>query len=115
MVFVLDKQGKPLHGFATGDFVKAEVPSGRKAGRYSGRVAIRASGYFNIQTQVVVTQGISYKHCKLLQRSDGYGYQFTTGAIAEAGGNPSAENTDATRPPLYLRGLKALVSRENLG
>jgi len=41
---------KSVHGFATGDLVKASVPSGKKQGCYRGRVAIRKSGCFNIQT-----------------------------------------------------------------
>lgn len=63
-------------GFATGDLIKAEVPSGKKAGYYVGRVAVRASGYFNIQISQDTIQGISYRHCQLVQRADGYGYQF---------------------------------------
>ncbi len=66
---------KSVHGFATGDLVKATVKKGKKQGDYTGRVAIRATGIFNIQTTAGVIQGISYKHCKLLQRGDGYGYQ----------------------------------------
>ncbi len=106
---------KRVHGFATGDLVKAEVPSGRKAGSYTGRVAIRASGWFNIQTPQGVAQGINHKCCRLLQRSDGYGYEFTAAdAASQATQVPSAETPDATRPPLYLLGLKAKVSREEL-
>lgn len=71
---------KRVHGFGTGDLVRAEVPSGVKAGTYTGRVAIRASGSFNIQThqdgKSVVVQGISHKHCRVIQRADGYGYFF---------------------------------------
>lgn len=69
---------KSVHGFATGDLVKATVPKGKKVGCYRGRVAVRATGSFNIQTSDVqegVVQGISHKHCTLLQRGDGYGYQ----------------------------------------
>jgi len=66
---------KSVHGFATGDLVNAMVKKGKKQGGYSGRVAIRATGRFNIQTTEGVIQGISHKHCKLLQRGDGYGYQ----------------------------------------
>lgn len=65
---------KQVHGFQTGDLVKAVVSSGKKVGIYLGRVAIRASGYFNIQGAYGVVQGISYKHCRVLQRNDGYGY-----------------------------------------
>ena len=63
-------------GFATGDLVRALVPSGKKAGTHVGRVAIRASGNFNIRTGDSVVQGISRKHCRLLQRADGYGYSL---------------------------------------
>ncbi|MDZ4207497.1 RNA-guided endonuclease IscB [Rhodoferax sp.] len=66
---------KSVHGFVTGDLVKATVTKGKKQGCYRGRVAIRATGSFNIQTAEGVVQGISHKHCTLLQRGDGYGYQ----------------------------------------
>jgi 5-methylcytosine-specific restriction endonuclease McrA len=65
---------KSVHGFATGDLVKATVIKGKKQGCYRGRVAVRATGSFNIQTAEGVVQGISHKHCTLLQRGDGYGY-----------------------------------------
>jgi 5-methylcytosine-specific restriction endonuclease McrA len=65
---------KRVHGFATGDLVRAVVPTGKKAGTHTGRVAVRASGSFNIQTGNSVVQGISWKHCRLRQRSDGYRY-----------------------------------------
>lgn len=76
---------KSVHGFATGDMVRAAVPTGKKVGTYFARVAIRATGFFNLQIAASVVQGISHKHCRLLQRGDGYGYQlqkFTKG-IAE--------------------------------
>lgn len=66
---------KSLKGFATGDLVKAVVPAGKKAGCHQGRVAIRATGSFNIQTREGVVQGISHRHCTRVQRGDGYGYQ----------------------------------------
>ncbi len=65
---------KRVDGFRTGDLVIASVPSGKKEGRHIGRVAIRASGYFNIQTTGTVVQGIHSKHCCLVQRADGYHY-----------------------------------------
>lgn len=61
----------------------AQVPSGKKAGTYQGRVAIRATGNFNIQTAQGVVQGISYRHCRLLQRADGYGYTFQPKPLQE--------------------------------
>jgi 5-methylcytosine-specific restriction endonuclease McrA len=65
---------KRVFGFATGDLVKATVPSGKKTGAYTGRVAVRESGYFNIQTGAEVVQGIGHKFIRLVQRSDGYAY-----------------------------------------
>lgn len=61
-------------GFQTGDLVRAFVPSGKKAGIHTGRVAVRATGSFNITTTAGTVQGISHKHCTALQRGDGYGY-----------------------------------------
>ncbi len=65
---------KRIKGFQTGDQVKAEVTQGKKIGTYIGRVAVRASGSFNIQTAQGVVQGISYRYCQIIQRADGYGY-----------------------------------------
>ena len=63
-------------GFRTGDIVLASVPAGKKAGRHLGRVAVRASGSFNVQTANGTVQGISHRHCRCIQRADGYGYLF---------------------------------------
>ena len=70
------KSSKSVKGFQTGDMVKAIVPSGSKAGEYLGKVAVRSSGYFNIQTKTQVIQNIGYKFCCLLQRNDGYSYNY---------------------------------------
>ena len=61
-------------GFQTGDMVKATVTKGKKVGIYQGRVAVRSSGYFNIQRSADVVQGIGHTCCQLIQRADGYGY-----------------------------------------
>lgn len=70
-------RSKTAFGFRTGDMVVANVRKGKKTGVYRGRVAIRQTGYFNIQPgkpgQPTV-QGISHQVCKILQRGDGYGY-----------------------------------------
>ena len=71
------KASKMVRGFQTGDIVKAVVPFGSKRGEYLGRVAVRASGSFNITAQDGLTQqGIGYKFCRLLQRNDGYSYDY---------------------------------------
>ena len=55
--------------------VKAVVPTGKKSGVYVGRVAVRTSGSFNLKTANATIQGISYRHCRLLQHADGYSYE----------------------------------------
>ena len=69
---------KSVFGFQTGDLVRADVPKGLKAGTHEGRVAVRQSGSFNLQTPAGVVQGISHRHCTLVQRGDGYAYTYTT-------------------------------------
>jgi 5-methylcytosine-specific restriction endonuclease McrA len=65
---------KRVRNFATGDIIRATVPKGKYAGQHCGRVAVRASGSFDIQTPSGVAQGVSSKHCLLVQRNDGYHY-----------------------------------------
>lgn len=67
---------KQYFGFRTGDIVAACVPSGKKVGSYQGRVAVRSSGSFNIQTATGTVQGIAHRHCRILQRADGYAYSL---------------------------------------
>lgn len=67
---------KRIHGFQTGDMVTANVTKGKKAGQYKGRLAVRATGNFNIQTPQGVIQGISHRYCRIVQRADGYGYSL---------------------------------------
>lgn len=61
---------KTVHGFRTGDLVRAVVPHGKRAGVHVGPVAVRASGSFRVGS----ADGISWRYCRLLQRSDGYAY-----------------------------------------
>lgn len=103
---------KQIQGFQTGDMVKAIVPSGKKQGIHAGRVAVRATGSFNIQTTNGVVQGISYRHCRLVQRADGYGYS-TVATRKEMCEQVSRKAGIAPQSALYLTGLKADVSRAN--
>ena len=68
------KSAKVVKGFQTGDMVKAIVTTGKKVGTYRGRVAVRATGSFNITIQTETIQGIGYKACTLLYKTDGYSY-----------------------------------------
>jgi len=101
---------KRIQGFQTGDMVSADVPKGKKLGLHIGRVAVRASGSFNIQTAAGVVQGISHKHCKLIQRADGYGYS-TVATRKEMRDSGSHKAGNASRSAFHLPGLNAEVSR----
>ena len=86
-------RSKGVFGFATGDLVRAAVPKGKKAGTHTGRVAVRASGSFNITTAHGTVQGISHKHVRQLQRADGYAY-----TIQEEVGVSRPSRTGFSRP-----------------
>ena len=84
------------------------MPTGKKAGQYQGRVAVRASGSLNIQTANGLVQGISYRHCTLIQRGDGYGYTLKPTIASDKGEREQGRDPHAARS---LPGLKAGVSR----
>lgn len=65
---------KVVHGFQTGDMVRAVVLKGKNAGTYIGRVTVRATGLFDISTATGRLQIINHKYCKPIHRQDGYCY-----------------------------------------
>jgi hypothetical protein len=77
------KSAKVVKGFQTGDIVKAVVTSGAKIGMYVGRVAVRATGSFNITTKQETIQGISHRVCIALHKCDGYSYEIGTTTLSE--------------------------------
>lgn len=81
---------KRAKGFQTGDMVKAAVSTGKKSGTHVGRVAIRKTGSFNIQTEHGAVQGVSYKYCTILQRGDGYRYHQEPSINQQGEGKRSA-------------------------
>ena len=87
------KQFKRVHGFQTGDLVKAIVSKGRKAGTHIGRVAVRASGSFRVGK----VDGISWRDCYLLHRMDGY----------EVVSLPFVERRKAASSPDWKSGVSA--------
>ncbi|MBO0738565.1 MAG: hypothetical protein J2P48_18665 [Alphaproteobacteria bacterium] len=48
---------------------------GGKAGVIIGRVAIRASASFSLQTTGSVIRGIGWQYCRVLHHADGYSYE----------------------------------------
>jgi 5-methylcytosine-specific restriction endonuclease McrA len=99
-------RSKSIRGFQTGDMVRAVVLKGKKLGTHIGRVAVRASGSFNIQTPQGVIQGVSHRYCKITQRSDGYGY-----LIVAQQREVSGKLGHASRAALSIPGINAEVSR----
>jgi len=69
------KLGRVHFGFQTGDMVRAMVTKGVKRGMYVGRASVRASGSFNITTPAGTVQGIGYRYCTAIHKSDGYFYE----------------------------------------
>ncbi|MCJ0872165.1 RNA-guided endonuclease IscB [Streptomyces sp. AP-93] len=65
---------KQFFGYQTGDLARAVVPTGKRAGTHTGRIAVRATGSFNVKSAHGLVQGIRHKHFRLLQRADGYAY-----------------------------------------
>lgn len=65
---------KQHYGFQTGDMVRAVVPMGKRAGVHAGRVLVRASGSFDIQTATGRQAGIHQRFCRPIHRNDGYAY-----------------------------------------
>lgn len=75
------KGSKLVEGFQTGDMVKVIVPSGSKQGEYLGRVVVRSSKCFDIKTKTKTVQGIWHKYFHIVQRGDGYLYNYERRAI----------------------------------
>lgn len=69
------KGSKHVKGFQTGDMVKAVITQGKHIGTYTGRVAVRSTGLFNLTTKEKTMQGISFRFCHKVQGCDGYQYQ----------------------------------------
>lgn len=70
------KRRKRYFGYQTGDMVRAVVPQGARQGTHIGRVAVKASGYFTIQTKGGIVPDVAHRYCHVQQRTDGYTYQF---------------------------------------
>jgi len=104
-------RSKNIQGFQTGDRVKAVVTKGKKRGVYTGRVAVRATGDFNIQTSTEVIQGISHRYCKVIQRGDGYGYSQSGAINGNSRVQVGSRVRVAKQPALYLTAMNGDVSR----
>jgi hypothetical protein len=68
------KRSSIVRGFRTGDVVRAAVSTGKKACVSVGRVAVRATGFFNLTTRTGTVQGIAARNIVAIQHNDGYSY-----------------------------------------
>ena len=72
--FASPKTVKRVHGFQTGDMVKAAVPKGKYQGTHIGRLAAAsATGRFDIKSKAEKFT-TNHKYCQLIQHADGYNY-----------------------------------------
>ena len=68
-----------LNRLRNGDMVKADIPKGKIAGKYIGRLSLGRPA--NLYTGSKVVKGVNVKYCSLLQRADGYGYTYIPIAV----------------------------------
>lgn len=78
-----------VEGFRSGDLVRAVVPEPfTTAGIHVGTISVRATGSCDITTNHRRVGGVSVRHCRQLQRVDGYRYSTGSRALpllADAG------------------------------
>lgn len=70
-------RSKNFFGFKTGDMVRVIIPDNTRtkvpAGTYTGRVAVRSSGHFDVKTKDTKIS-VSHRYCKPIHLMDGYSY-----------------------------------------
>lgn len=65
---------KRKFGFQTGDIVQLNKPKGKDTGQYTGKVAVRSSGSFDLIRKGCKRITANYKYFRMMQYSDGYEY-----------------------------------------
>jgi len=68
---------KQHFGFQTGDLVQAVIPRGKYSGTWIGRATVKASGQIRVVTSTGVHPTTSHRHCRMLQRGNGWVYTQT--------------------------------------
>ncbi|NEO85513.1 MAG: HNH endonuclease [Spirulina sp. SIO3F2] len=69
-------KAKSFQGFQTGDVVRAVIPKGKFAGRYTGRVAIRFRPSFRLAVGTAKPFDVHPKYLRIIHHADGYQYSF---------------------------------------
>ena len=68
------KKGGAVFGFQTGDIVRASIPKGKSQGTHIGKVAVRATGRFDILKDGGKVGGVNHRYCNIIHKKDGYQY-----------------------------------------
>ncbi len=97
--------GQSVKRSRTGDIVHATVRSEKNHGNHVGRVTVRASRRFNIRTPSGNVQGVSHRHCRIVQRGDGHGYDTLR--------QKETETMHGTLAPAFLRAQRDRKSCES--
>jgi len=66
---------KKVHGFQSGDLVRAVITKGKYVGIHQGSVVVRSRGFFDVKTPEKI--GVNWRYCSLLQRSNGYSCSYS--------------------------------------
>jgi hypothetical protein len=90
--------------------VRAIVTTGKKVGTYTGRVAVRATGSFNLTTANGTVQGIHHRFVQAIHRNDGYAYQ-TQPAPAHAQVEATRAQVELTQAQVAATQAQAETSR----
>ncbi len=92
---------KSAKGCRTGGIVRVSVPSGRRQGVHAGRVAVRATGSFNVRAAGGAVQGVPHRHCRIIRRGNGCGCHLDTSSR-----QGETATMHETRDPAFLPALK---------
>ena len=65
-------RSKRKFGFQPNDICVLDKPKGKNQGQYTGKVALRSSGYFDLYTPDGAIINAHNKYFKVLQHADGY-------------------------------------------
>jgi len=68
---------KRVYGFQTGDVVRARTTRGKAQGTWHGRITVRVSGSFALNS-VSKILNVSHRACRRLWANDGYSYSYST-------------------------------------
>lgn len=78
-------RSKQHFGYVTGDLVQANMPVGKWAGTWTGRISVRANGQHSLNAPAG-RFNVLHRNLRLLQRGDGYGYSIRPESVPSTSG-----------------------------